>query len=226
MTSGNLVGLYIFGSAARGDVDGRSDLDILAVVKDGQGKIPEREVLAHTREFWPQLERSVSWYGRNRLMEMWENGELFAWHLAKEAILVTSGEDFISGLGRPSRYTSAKEDILSFERMLSDVPKQLQDNPENSIYEAGLIYVCLRNICMSASYEISGAPDFSRYSPFNLYDDETVPISRSEYELAMSCRMAGQRGVEPPRNLSTATVKDIYGRVAPWVRNLAEQLGA
>ena len=44
---GELLGVYVFGSVARGDRDLRSDLDLLAVVADGRGKVKEEDVHVH-----------------------------------------------------------------------------------------------------------------------------------------------------------------------------------
>ncbi|WP_425338909.1 nucleotidyltransferase domain-containing protein [Methylocapsa acidiphila] len=41
MKSGELIAAYIFGSVGRGQQDASSDLDVLAVVRDGGGKVAE-----------------------------------------------------------------------------------------------------------------------------------------------------------------------------------------
>lgn len=222
--TGRLIAAYVFGSVARDDHDNRSDLDVLAIVQDGAGKVPEELVLSYVPDDLKGLEPSVSWYGQNRMSEMFDNGELFAWHLFQEAQPVFETCPFIKDLGAPNPYRGAREDVESFEKILMGIPDNLSAASSNAIYEMGLIYVCLRNICMSASATLCERPDFSRYSPFALAGFSPAPISRDEYDDAMACRMAGQRGVAPPTNIDAARVYDMYERLAPWISALRDRL--
>ena len=84
MKSGELIAAYVFGSVGRGQQDELSDLDLLAIVKNGGGKVHEEVVASHIPRDLQCLKLSISWYGANRLREMFRNGELFAWHLYRE----------------------------------------------------------------------------------------------------------------------------------------------
>jgi len=221
---GELLGVYVFGSVARGDHDPRSDLDLLAVVADGKGKVEEGKVYAHVPSKLSDLKASVSWYGQRRLAAMFENGELFSWHLYQEAIPLFEAKPVMKELGAPARYSDAGTDVASFEKILSGIPEQLDQSPENAVYELGLLYVCLRNICMAASSRLHDRPDFSRYSPFRLVGLRAVPITQEEYDLAMSCRMASQRGIRPPFAVSSSLAADMYRRLAPWIADVRRQL--
>jgi hypothetical protein len=217
---GELLAVYLFGSAARGEVDERSDLDLLAVVADRAGKVVQSEVERHVPKILGSLEPSISWYGFNRLREMFRNGELFAWHLYRETTPLFEARAVLASLGTPAPYLNAAEDVTSFEAILSGIPGQLAASPQNAVYEMGLIYVCLRNICMAASWSLCPNPDFSRYSPFSLRGVAPVPISRLEYDLAMSCRLAGQRGMALPQQVSPSEVAHLYDRLTPWIAAL------
>lgn len=221
---GRLLGVYVFGSVARGDCDPRSDLDLLAVVADGDGKVPDGAVTAHVPAHLAALERSISWYGRRRLERMFANGELFAWHLHGEAVPLHEAERVIAAFGRPTPYRDAAADVASFEKVLAGIPAQLEASPGNAAYELGLVYVCLRNIAMAASAVLCPRPDFSRYSPFRLSDFPEVPLTRAEYELAMGCRMAGQRGLAPVAAIESSQVAAIHARIAPWIGVLRARL--
>lgn len=221
---GNLIAVYLFGSAARGDVDARSDLDLLAVVEDGRGKVSVEDVLAYVPRELVGLEASVSWYGRNRLSHMFGNGELFAWHLHQETCPLHEVEPFLENLGKPAPYRDGAADVASFNTILSGIPNQLLAAPGNAVYELGLIYVCLRNICMAASWTLCPRPDFSRYSPFRLNNFTPAPITISDYELAMTCRMAGQRGLPPPARVEPSRVAEIHASLAPWAVALCQRL--
>jgi hypothetical protein len=144
----------------------------------------------------------------------------FAWHLYREAIPLFDPDGFLRGLGPPSSYSGALADVASFQNVLASVPLQLAQNENNAIYEAGLVYVCIRNIAMAASWILNEFPDFSRYSAFNFPDMDRCPISVDEFKLTMACRMASQRGLDPPQGVSRGFVLRISRRLDPWVRNL------
>ncbi|WP_294338913.1 nucleotidyltransferase domain-containing protein [uncultured Sphingomonas sp.] len=221
---GRLLGLYVFGSVARGDQDASSDLDLLAVVADGEGKVPDETVSAHVPPALAGLEISISWYGRRRLGQMFANGELFAWHLHGEAVPLYESEPVMTALGRPAPYFDAAADIASFEKVLAGIPAQLWASPGNAAYELGLVYVCVRNIAMAASAVLCPQPDFSRYSPFRLEGFPEVPLTPAEYGLAMRCRMAGQRGLAPVAAVGSSQVAGIHARIAPWIDALRVRL--
>lgn len=216
MTEGKLLAAYIFGSTARGDNDARSDLDVLAIVEDNRGKVAEADVLSYIPKKFDGSDVSISWYGLARISQMFENGELFAWHLYRETLPIFETSQVIRDLGEPGFYEDGKEDIDSFRLILSNIPNEVSSSPHNAVYELGLIYVCVRNIAMSASWTLRGYPDFSRYSPFNLPNDLASPLSRDEYDVAMRCRLAGQRGLFPP-TVSADDVLQVYRRVHIWV---------
>jgi hypothetical protein len=224
MNSPSLIAAYIFGSTARGDRDERSDLDILAIVRDGGGKVDVGQISNILPDRLKSQELSISWYGLNRLNEMFSNGELFAWHLHQETIPIFEVEPIIQRMGIPAPYTGSVDDICSFQNILCGIPTQVSEWPDNAVYEIGLIYVCLRNIAMAASWSLAPRPDFSRYSPFNLQGLRELPITRAEYELAMTCRMAGQRGMSPPLAANDQMAQDIYGRLSPWIEELRQLL--
>ncbi len=215
-----LVAAYIYGSVARQEQDVLSDLDVLAVVKTGGGKVDERSVGELVPAKLRDLKLSISWYGEDRLREMFENGELFAWHLADETIPIFDPSNFIARLGRPSPYHGAAADVASFQLVFSGIREQIAVSPHNAAYEAGLIYVCLRNAAMAASSQLGNEPDFSRYSAFNLAGVEPCPISRGQFETAMICRMASQRGVSPPPEATANFVLELSDLLDPWLIKL------
>jgi hypothetical protein len=221
---GELVAVYIFGSVGRGEHDERSDLDLLAVVKDGAGRLAEHHVLGHVPPELRHLKPGISWYGQNRLRQMFNNGELFAWHLAFETIPLYEAIPFLKILGQPNPYQEMTEDVNSFHNILRGIPDQLKRNRFNAIYETGLIYVCVRNISMAASWLFCDRPDFSRYSAFHLGEDRKCPINTSEYDITMACRMAAQRGLVPPPGVDAGFTMSIYDRLDPWIGRIREQI--
>lgn len=221
---GELTSIYIFGSVGRGDHDSLSDLDLLAVVKDGAGKLEESYILSFIPSPLSLLKPSISWYGQNRISEMFENGELFAWHLHSDARPIFGNANFLESLGKPKPYRDGFLDVSSFQKVLRGIPEQISKNRSNAVYETGLAYVCIRNIAMAASWTLCEKPDFSRYSPFKLKTISQCPIKKDEYEVSMACRMASQRGAPPPTRVNAEYLIDIYNRVEPWVEEIRLRL--
>ena len=131
---------------------------------------------------------------------------------------------FLRVLGRPSPYRECLQDVRSFRAILRGIPGQVRQSAINAAYEAGLVYVCMRNIAMAASWELCDRPDFSRYSVFNLKGFRGCPISVEEFDVAMHCRMASQRGREPPVGAMASFILDVYQRLDPWLNELEDLL--
>lgn len=216
MTS-SLTAAYIFGSVARGQADNLSDLDILAVVKTGGGKVDDGVVMDLIPAEMRDLKLSISWYGEDRLRQMFENGELFAWHLSTETKAIYDPKGFLSDLGSPSEYYDGASDVESFIKVFNGIEFQVHSSPHNAAYETGLVYVCVRNIAMAASSALCAVPDFSRYSAFALEGVRPCPITRAEFEITMAARMASQRGYEPPSQATASFVLDLVARLGPWL---------
>lgn len=217
---GTLLGVYIFGSVARNDYDSKSDLDLLAIVKNGSGRVEESEVLAYVPHELRALKGSISWYGESRIREMFHNGELFAWHISTESRPLFETTRLIANLGAPQPYLGSADDIRSFQKVLRGIPQQVTENGYNAVYELGLVYVCLRNIAMAASWHLCAKPNFSRYSPFALGGLRPCPISRQNYETTMKCRMSGQRGLPPPACATPDLALDLFQKLDPWITGI------
>ncbi len=224
MSRSSLIAVYLFGSFARNDGDVVSDVDLLAIVEDGQGTVPAGDVLECVPLALRGREPSISWYGKSRISQMFEMGELFAWHLHKEAKFLHGRENVIAMLGEPSTYGTAAADVSSFREIAVGVDEELLTQPQNSLYELGLVYVCLRNASMAASAALCGQPDFSRRSPYNLGSSvPACPLSAEEYDTAMRARMAGQRGIEPPQ-VTLAYASSVANRASEWLGTLDQKV--
>lgn len=212
-----VLAIRLFGSAARGDSDDDSDLDVLLVVRDDAAPREvgrERDV---NRSIPPGADVSV--YSGSRIKELFAAGSLFAWHLYRESssLLDLDAPDFVDDVGAPASYSNAVEDIRVLLDDLRELPGHIRTCPANVVFEAGNAYVCLRNIAISLSWFLPSGPVFGRSAPFCLGPlmQREFPISPEEYQVLMRCRRAGSRASAAPRpNLSE--VLDTIGRGLTW----------
>lgn len=190
-------GIYLYGSSARGDAVAQSDIDILVIV-DSSHPIDREVVEIPVGLFDSGVCSDLSFYSVSRIKKMYEEGHLFAWHLHKESRYI-AGIDRLSELGYPAEYCGFIDDAGSLFDLLSSIPSNLMKNSRNAVYEAGIAYVCSRNIAMSASYYSSAGLSFSAYAPYFLgYADNPFPLNQQEYEQLRLARLSGTRGMDIP----------------------------
>jgi len=189
--------LYIYGSCSRGDSVKFSDVDLLVVIENHKD-MDKDSIVIPDEIFENNKNVDVSYYSLDRLKKMYDAGHLYAWHLYKEAKYLNIGVDYLKELKRPSKYNLFVNDVLPLVELLESTREEIGASKVNLIYEAGLVYVCARNIAMSASYFSPAGLTFSTYAPFFLgYNDNYFPIDRDNYEKLRRARLAGSRGIEP-----------------------------
>src|ERR1700680_5150119 len=89
--------IYAFGSLCRGEIDVGSDVDLL--------------LLSNVEKLYVNPQQ-FSAYSYERIIELWAEGNPFAWHLATEAKLIYSADqsDYIAGLSYPAPYGKPSAD--------------------------------------------------------------------------------------------------------------------
>jgi hypothetical protein len=197
--------LYIFGSAARGEVSPTSDIDVLVIP------------LGDTQSEYPA---SWSVYSPAVIESYFESGRLFAWHLHLEAKCIHSASPtpYLSSLGPPAQYSTAGADIDDLERMLHESLREIQSRTMNLIYELGIAYTAIRDIAMAASWAKLDRPCFSRDAPFLL--PIPCPISEKAYKGAMLARHSSTRGSD--HNIDTEEIAEelLAAPLLSWVRDI------
>lgn len=219
-----LISLRVFGSIVRGDADSGSDLDVIAVLHTKEADTDLHDLRVNIQSFFDR-KASISFYGQKRLSEMYAAGHLFAWHLFLESRSVVSSlePDEIARLGRPADYNAAREDVRSLIEILTTIPASLSKSAKNATYEAGVMFVCLRNIALSASWFSDRGLDFTRYSALNLESHTGVrfPISKAEFDLLIQSRLCSQRGLPGP-GADAQTVLLLHREAIGWAENIYE----
>lgn len=176
---------YIFGSLRAGEIDPDSDVDVLAIVEGSE----ERSNLPVT---W-------SVYTKEAIRSHFARGTLFAWHLYSDALLIWPKQrsGFIEELGPPAEYAHGKTEIAGLISVLHEAIAALYGGANSPVFEHGLVAMCCRDIAMAASIHVNGHFEFSRFAPFRL-DLVTFPLKLERYTLALQCRRATVRGINPP----------------------------
>ncbi len=214
--------LYIFGSRSRAEPNASSDTDILVLVHSSQDFVRE-SVIFPTCAKDAESTIDLTYYSESRIREMHAAGHLFVWHLYLEAKLMSGSYDVLQELGQPNDYISFEEDVLPLAELLESSIEEIDKHPGNIAYEAGLAFVCARNIAMSASYYTEQGLTFSPYAPFlRDWGRKEFPISRQRYDELRLARLSTTRGGVPPA-LQQDDLKDDIARIRHWASAVIEQ---
>lgn len=197
--------LYIFGSAARGEVSPTSDIDVLVIP------------LSNSQSGYPD---AWSVYSPAIIQSYFKSGRLFAWHLHLEAKCIHSvhSTPYLSSLGAPAPYSSAGEDIDELEGMLRDSLSEIQSQTRNLVYELGIAYTAIRDIAMAASWALLDRPCFSRNAPFFL--PSPCPLSEEVYKGAMLARHSSTRGSDHKIEIGHIAKELLASPILAWVRDI------
>lgn len=221
-----LIGLYLFGSAARGDSDDASDLDVLAVYDEQPGVALRKCVLNSVVEkFGDRV--TLAEYSFNRLATMFDDGHLFAWHLYQESKsvqipgLILKQSSFFNP---PAPYTAGIEDATRFVGLLNSIASEVRDESCSLVHEAGLAYLALRNIAMSLSIRLQRRADFTRNSPLNVSKTLAIhpPCSDIDFDVLVAARHASQRGFLPPA-INGDDFREVIDHSLAWAYTILEK---
>jgi hypothetical protein len=175
--------LYAFGSICRGDVSRSSDIDLLAVVE------------GFDERFDPNV---YSIYSYQRVREIWDEGNPFAWHLATESKLLfsTDGSDLLQSLGNPGLYRACRHDCRKFYQLFADAKASLAQNDATKIFDLSMVFLGIRNFATCFSLGCLQKPDFSRHSALRL-GTSSLPIAAEPYSVFERARILCTRGHGP-----------------------------
>lgn len=173
--------IYAFGSVCRGEVNEDSDVDLLALCDEGE------ESFSHD---------AYSVYSYQRINEMWEEGNPFAWHLHYESKLIFSSnsEDYLQNIGNPCRYSNYKSDFEKFSLLMNDSIKKIIGNSNSIVFELSNIFLAIRNISICYTLHNFSKPLFSRHAALML-GQKSIDIPRSTYNILERARILSTRGI-------------------------------
>lgn len=214
--------LYLFGSRGRAELNTSSDTDVLVLVHPGHAFDRESVVLPNSLKR-AEGDMDLTFYSEGRIREMHAAGHLFIWHLYLEAKFLDGCCDILRELGQPNDYTAFEEDVSPLIELLESSTVEIDKHPGNIVYEAGLAYVCARNVSMSASYYSEQGLTFSPYAPFlRDWGPKSFPLSKQQYDELRLARLSTTRGGMPPVIQQHALKEDI-DQVRDWSTSVVER---
>lgn len=204
--------IYAFGSVCRGDVSLGSDVDLLALVDGFDARVsPE----------------TYSIYSYRRIVEIWKEGNPFAWHLSLEAKLLFASDDtdFLRSLGCPEAYRNCVIDCEKFHALFRDATASRTNHSTTRIFDLSTIFLSIRNIATCFSLGVLPQPDFSRHSALHL-GEHSLAIPRKPYEVMERSRILCTRGYG--KNIlpeEAESVRAELPRVGEWMCKLEAEVG-
>lgn len=204
--------IYAFGSVCRGDVSPGSDVDLLAVVH------------GHDARFSPD---DYSIYSYERIRELWEEGNPFAWHLAIESKLLYSSDhsDFLMSLGKPGAYRKCLRDCEKFFALFQEARASFELHAESKVFDLSTVFLAIRNFATCFSLGTLDKPDFSRSSALRL-GELSLSIPQNAYNVLERSRILCTRAIgEPITDHDARIAFGQFPRIEEWMNGILEQAG-
>lgn len=175
--------IYVFGSITRGEIDNFSDVDLL-ILKD----IGEEISNINKDDF--------SIYTYKRLLELWDEGNPFAWHLFLESKCVFSPNKtpFIQTLPKPNEYVNSKNDLLKFYQLYKDSRESIITNKHSIDFDLSMIFLAIRNFASCFALGYMNKCVFSRDSAIKI-GEYSLNIDNGVYESLKKARLLATRGI-------------------------------
>ena len=204
--------IWLYGSAARGDGDARSDVDVLVAGRASPDQLASLP--------YPPEALSLVSYDWDELQHMAEYGSLFLHHVALEGRPIGSNggrlQRMLDGLGP---YARADRELACFAAVLDDVEGALELDHVPA-FELAVVATALRHACILGCYAI-GQPTFGRRSAFGLFlrtagRPELVDEAEQLYEFRLHDDGRGPLPYEPTtRDVECwiARTRDVMGDV-------------
>lgn len=221
-TPESVVCIRAFGSRTRGDHDSLSDRDVLIVLREvGRPEDPDSLERAVAATLGERIDAAI--YSERHLRTLFREGHLFAWHLWRESkALGGTCPTLIEEIGPPAPNTDAAQEIDDLGLLLACL--QPDASAETVVYDAGILYVVLRNAATSATWFFGpDALDFSRRSPWGLeaLGGPSSPLGEGDYEQLVRARKATTAGLTPP-NITVAQLSRWREATSLWLVAVAD----
>jgi Nucleotidyltransferase domain len=201
------VHIYAFGSICRGDIGQGSDIDLLALVN------------TFDRRFDPEM---FSIYSYNRIGELWDDGNPFAWHLHIESRLLFASDqqDYFDSLGAPGEYVACVRDCEKFRSVFTEAADALKSIETSKVFGLSTMFLGVRNIATCFSLGTTTHPTFSRHSAKEL-GENSIQIPAEAYAIMERARILATRA--KGQNISADEVRIVLkfvDDIGRWMERL------
>ena len=209
-----VIAIYLYGSAARGDTDNQSDVDLFFAIQDCSDDYYV-SFKRNLTSYFNCNEVEVSIYQQKMIFEMFTKGSYFLWHLKQEGVQLYKSSTWMSNLlNTLPVYKGTFDDFREYRQVLGDIEESISLDLSTVNYELSTLAILIRNTCIGLCY-INGVKSFSRRSPI-IWCLETysgkIPFTIEEFDVLYYYRIAQTRG----HDIEGCT--DL-GYVYTWIKN-------
>lgn len=175
--------IYAFGSIIRGEVDQFSDIDLL-ILKD------KEEILKDINK------EQFSIYTFDRILEIWNEGNPFSWHLFIESKCLFSNSEipFLKSLGEPHKYNNVKNDLNKFYNLFQSSKISILNENYSIDFDLSMIFLSIRNFASCFALGYLNKFEFSRNSAIKIAPF-SIDINYFVYNKLMDARILSTRGI-------------------------------
>lgn len=161
-------------------------------------------------------------YSYNRIGELWDDGNPFAWHLHTESRLLFASDqqDYFDSLGAPGEYVACVRDCEKFRSVFAEAAGALKSVTTSRVFELSTIFLGIRNIATCFSLGVTSHPTFSRHSARELAEN-SIQIPAEAYAILERARILATRG--KGRNITAdegRIVLEFVDEIEGWMENL------
>lgn len=215
MNNSEILSIIIFGSAARGESDAYSDVDVCVITRNildtSQSDILKKII----SEQYTLSSEDVTIYASSQIEDMIEYGSLFLWHVKLEGKILFDVGYFKEAIDKLSRYDKHLSELYYHSELIDDVARSVAIFSVVNELDLSQIFTVCRNTCMILAH-YNNEYAFGRNSAFlaasRIYPD--LPLTQQEYTDLSKWKLRYERGLYGDINLPSFNEIDNIIRLA------------
>ena len=220
----HVLDCWICGSAARGDMDSMSDIDLTVVITDDVEPVAVQG--SPFIAVGDEVRCDASVYTLSGFLGLVDPPSLFAWHLALEGRHMRESDGPAAALLRDLRpFEDHAEDLRVLCQLAREAADALKVDQNTVAFELGVLATAVRNTALVVTH-FDGTPDFSRSAPLRLLDHPIVPLpfQESTYAALIQARKAGEGVVAAPQVYHDQAQR-VASCITEWISRCIQYVG-